>query len=236
MKYVSIDRLCDFEFHDSEWSFVSWSEGKLTVKIEMLNIHKDAEQNCTGKDMEIKEAIVTFIGVKDFIYELPRTWKNDENGNSYSDDPLVVYEGDEGVEKFANELPAMVMFLDKTDGGYEFGGIGNGWISAKFAFDSVTVEWDEYDGTAWYYGHYYHKRKLVLGTPEGDVTVEAFVSENTEPFCSNGVRIDPPAFGIGFDYEKKHYFSGYFRTLDEALSGLQKTLPEGVAVIGFCEE
>jgi hypothetical protein len=107
---------------------------------------------------------------------------------------------------------------------------------AKFAFDSVTVEWDEYDGTAWYYGHSHYKRKLVLGTPEGDVTVEAFVSENTEPFCANGVRIDPPAFGVGFDYEKKHYFSGYFRTLDEALSGLQKTLPEGVAVIGFCEE
>ena len=230
MKYVSIDRLCDFEFHDSEWSFVSYEGGNLTVKIEMLNIHKDAEQNDCGKDMEIQEAIVTFIGIKNFTYELPRTWKKDENGNSYTDDPLVIFEGDEAVGKFINERQVTVMYFDKTDEGYDLGGIGDGWVSVKFAFDSVTVEWDEYDGTAWYYGHYYHKRKLVLGTPEGDVTVEAFVSENTEPFCSNGVRIDPPAFGIGFDYEKKHYFSGYFRTLDEALSGLQKTLPEGVTV------
>ena len=44
MKYISTDRLCDFEFHGSEWSFVLWSDGKLTVKVEMLNIHKDAEQ------------------------------------------------------------------------------------------------------------------------------------------------------------------------------------------------
>ena len=231
MKYISKDRLGDFEFHDSEWSFVSWKNGDLTVKIKALNIHKDAEQNCTGKDMEIKEAIVTFIGVKDFIYELPRTWKNDENGNSYSDDPLVVYEGDEGVEKFANELPATVMFLDKTDGGYEFGGIGNGWLSAKFTFDGVTVEWDEYEGTAWYFGHSYYKKKLTIGTPRGDATVEAFVSENAEPFMSNGIRIEPPAFGIGFDFEKQHYFSGYFHTFDEALNALKASLPEGVKII-----
>ena len=53
MKYISIDRLCDFEFHDSEWSFISWENGNLLVRIIMLNIHKDTEQNDTGKDMEI---------------------------------------------------------------------------------------------------------------------------------------------------------------------------------------
>lgn len=42
MKYISTDRLCDFEFHDSEWSVVSWENGNLTVKLRALNIHKDA--------------------------------------------------------------------------------------------------------------------------------------------------------------------------------------------------
>ena len=230
MKYISKDRLGDFEFHDSEWSFLSYEGGNLTFKIEMLNIHKDAEQNDTGKEMEIKEAILTFIGIKNFTYELPRTWRIDENGNSVTDDPLVIFEGDEAVEKFINERQVTVMYFDKTDEGYDLGGIGDGWVSVKFAFDSVTVEWDEYDGTAWYYGHSYYKKKLVLGTPEGDATVEAFLSEHTEPFSNNGVSVEPPAFGIGFDFKAQHYFSGYGKTLEEALAGLKDQLPEGVFV------
>lgn len=62
MKYVSIDQLHDFEFHDSVWSFVSWANDNLTVKIRMLNIHKDAEQNGSAEDMEIKEATVYLHG------------------------------------------------------------------------------------------------------------------------------------------------------------------------------
>lgn len=154
MKYISTDRLCDFEFHDSEWSFVSWENGNLTVRIIMLNIHKDAVQNDMGKDMEIKEAFATFIGVKAPTYELPRTWYKDENGNSYTNDPRVVYEGDEATDRFIedlkHELRATCMFFEQGDGGYEFGGIGREWISFRFGFDSVRIEWDEYDGKAWY--------------------------------------------------------------------------------------
>lgn len=154
MKYISTDRLCDFEFHDSEWSFVSWSDGKLTVKIEMLNIHKDAEQNDFGKDMELGEATLTFFGIKNITYELPRTWQKDENGNSYTDEPRVIYEGDEAMAKFIEELKndhgVTVMYFDEKDEGYELGGIGSEWLSPHFAFDSVRIEWDEYDGKAWY--------------------------------------------------------------------------------------
>lgn len=237
MKYVSTDRLCDFEFHDSEWSFVSWEGGNLTVKIDMLNIHKDAKQNDTGKDMELKEAILTFIGIKNFTYELPRTWKKDENGNSYTDEPLVVYEGSQALEKFIVDLksncPARCSFFDQNGEIYEFGGMGYDWISFKFGFDSVTVEWDDYKRVAWYYGHSYHKRNLVLETPNGDVTVQAFVGESTVPFCANGVEIAPPGFVAGLDYEKQNYFSGVYPTLDEALVGLQNKLPEGVRVKDF---
>lgn len=237
MRYISKDRLCDFEFHDSEWSFVSWEDGDLTVRISMLNIHKDTEQNDTGKDMEIKEAIMTFIGVKSFTYELPRTWHNDENGNSVTDDPLVVYEGGEAVERFINEIKAnhyvTVMYFDEKDGAYEFGGVANGWISVTFAFDSVRVEWDGYSGKAWYWGTRHYKRKLVLNTENGEVTVEAFIGENTEPFCANGIEIAAPGVGIGFNYNNRHIFSGHFRTLEEALAGLHDALPEGVTVKGW---
>lgn len=154
MKNISTDRFCDFEFHDSEWSFISWENGNLTVRIEMLNIHKDAEQNDMGKDMEIKEAFATFIGVKEPTYELPRTWHKDENGYSYTNEPLVVFEGSEAVEKFIEDLNsdyrATCMFFDQNGEGYEFGGIGREWISFRFGFDGVRIEWDEYDGKAWY--------------------------------------------------------------------------------------
>ena len=154
MKYVSIDQLHDFEFHDSVWSFVSWENDNLTVKIRMLNIHKDAEQNGSAEDMEIKEATVTFTGIKHAMYTLPRTWYKDEKGNSVTNDPLVIYENGEAVERFIAALKqedrAECMFFDKKDEKYEFGGIGREWISFEFGFAGVTVEWDEFDGKAWY--------------------------------------------------------------------------------------
>ena len=122
------------------------------------------------------------------------------------------------------------MFFDRKDEGYEFGGIGDDWISFKLGFDSVRIEWDEYDGKAWYCGHTYQKRSIVLSTPDGDVTLPAFVRECTEPIFSNGVEIAPPCIGIGLDYKEKHYFGGHFLTLDEALAGLQAALPEGVII------
>ena len=233
MNYVSIDRLCDFEFHDSEWSFVSWERGNLTVRIVMLNVHKDTKHNDTGKDMEIKEAFATFIGVKAPTYELPRTWHKDENGNSYTNEPRVIYEGGAAVRRFIEDIKndrVACMFFDRNDEGYEFGGVGEDWISFRFGFDSVRIEWDEYDGKAWYSGRSYQKRNIILVTPEGDVTLPAFVREITEPLFSNGVEIAPPSFSIGLDYEKKNYFGGYFLTLDEALAGLRAVLPEGVII------
>ncbi len=52
MKYISTDRLTDFEFHDSVWAFDSWENGALRVKVTGLNIHKNTEQNDLGADMQ----------------------------------------------------------------------------------------------------------------------------------------------------------------------------------------
>ena len=234
MKYISTDRLCDFEFHESEWRFVSWENGNLTVSIDKLNIRKDAEQNDTGKDMEIKEAFATFIVIKQPTYELPRIWYKDENGNSYTDEPRVVLEGREALDKFIvdlkSECRARCSFFDHNGEVYKFSGMGYDWISFAFGFESVRIEWDDYKRVAWYEGHSYHKRNLVLGTPDGDVTVQAFITESTVPLCDNGVQIAPPGIGVGLNYEKKNYYCGVYPTLEEALVGLQAALPEGVTV------
>ena len=44
LKYVSINRLSDFEFHDAEFIFDSFVNNNLSVKVSYLNIHKDTEQ------------------------------------------------------------------------------------------------------------------------------------------------------------------------------------------------
>ena len=63
-------------------------------------------------------------------------------------------ENGEAVERFIDALKqedrAECMFFDKKDEKYEFGGIGREWISFEFDFAGVTVEWDEFDGKAWY--------------------------------------------------------------------------------------
>ena len=54
MKYSST-RFDDFEFHDSELSFVLWDSSRLIVTAKYLNVHKDAAPNNTDTDMEILE-------------------------------------------------------------------------------------------------------------------------------------------------------------------------------------
>ena len=93
MKYVSINRLSDFEFHDSKLVFVSFEDQCLVLKATHLNIHKGTEQNPHTSDMEIASARLTF---EDFVihsYEPGRAWKQDENGQVYTDEPKIVLSG-----------------------------------------------------------------------------------------------------------------------------------------------
>lgn len=235
IKHVSVDSIGDFEFHDSEWSFVSWENGNLTVKVRALNIHKDADQNRTGKDMELGEAILTFFGINKFTYELPRTWQKDENGNSYTDEPRVVYEGDEAMTRFIGELKnksgVTVMYFNEKDDVYELGGIGNEWLSPCFTFDSVCIEWDAYEQNAWYEGHKVQKTELTLATPVGDVIVQARLSEHNVPVYYNGMRVEPDSMSVTVEYESKKYWSTPpCHTWEAAFASLQKSLPEGIKI------
>ena len=69
MKYISVNRLSDFEFHDAEIVFDSFINNQLTVKVNYLNIHKNTEQNPFEIDMEIESASITFEGFDIISYE-----------------------------------------------------------------------------------------------------------------------------------------------------------------------
>ena len=72
MKYVSINRLSDFEFHDSKLTLVSFEDQCLILNATYLNVHKGIEQNPHKVDMEIALASLTFEDFVIWSYE-PRT-------------------------------------------------------------------------------------------------------------------------------------------------------------------
>ncbi|MBP3414185.1 MAG: hypothetical protein J6L81_03175 [Clostridia bacterium] len=157
MKYISIDKLSDFEFHDAVFTLEIFANNCLKVKAEYLNIHKGTEQNSYETDMEIASAFITFEGFNLLSYEQGRAWKQDENGEFYTTDPLIIYRDDSAHCRFLEQIKSGLTIFDL--------GIKEGitcfidamsrdpFFTICFTFKSVRVEWDEYKKEAWYTSH-----------------------------------------------------------------------------------
>ena len=153
MRYSSTNRLQDFEFHDAELSLISWEDNRLVVSAKYLNVRKDSAPDNTGTDMEISEARITFNGFQVKGFEPSRTWKRDENGNFYTNDPLIIYTGAVARSTFENELknPITVMKFFCENDVYELGACGiDPYFSVRFLFSEIVIEWDGYRQPAWY--------------------------------------------------------------------------------------
>ena len=154
MKYRSTNIFCNFEFHDAVFYLETFIDGTLILSAKCLNIHKSAEQNTHPTDMEIDEAIITFNNFRVKSYEPGRSWKVNENGESYTDDPLIIYNGAEAEVKLISDLEdgiAVHEFGLMDDCYYiEAGSATEPWFHVEFFFDSATIEWDNYRKMAWY--------------------------------------------------------------------------------------
>lgn len=236
MKYSSTDRLQDFEFHDSEFSFVSWNfpiENQcLRISAKHLNVHKDAAPNHSGTDMEIREALITFCDFEIREFEPERGWQRDENGNLYTDDPLVIYTGEEAHSMFLSELKETfrVIGINPKDNGYEmFASSAASVFSVRFSFSLVEIEWDDYSQKAWYELKKTLNTNITLATPGGDVECpisinyqheDTYSCEGTDPTVSIVLQFDHREFdGHGTDY-----------LWIDAFANLQKSLPDGVTL------
>ena len=104
MKFCVENDLSIFEFHDSEFSFVSCDGKNLVVSASMVNIHKDTAQNPSDYDMEISSAQITFVNIHSATYEPGRIWETGEDGKSYPVGPRIVYSGQEGLARILEEL------------------------------------------------------------------------------------------------------------------------------------
>lgn len=153
LKYISINRLCDFEFHDAEFTLLSVDKD-LSVKAEFLNIHKDAEQNPHKTDMEIEVAEIIFENFSIQSYESCRAMKQNEKGELCSYKEQIILTGSEAHNRFIDQFKAKSVVFDLgvyEEDTYYIDGIGEEpFFSALFKFDSVAICWDKYKKEAWY--------------------------------------------------------------------------------------
>ena len=154
MKYVSVNKLSDFEFHDAEFALEFFDNNRLKVKVDGLNIHNNAEQNPYETDMTIESAFITFEEFHLLSYEPGRVWKQDENGKSYPVGPQIILTDAAAYSCFSEQLEAglTILRLGIEEGTTYFINAMSDepFFTICFTFKSVRVEWDEYWGEAWY--------------------------------------------------------------------------------------
>ncbi len=154
MKYLSVNKLSDFEFHDAEFTLNSFENNHLVVNAIYLNIHKEAEQNPHETDMEIAGARITFTEFKLQSYESGRAWKQDENGSFYSDEPQILLVGDDASARFSEQINNGLTIFDlgtKDTATHFIDAMSSDpFFTACFTFESVVIEWDDYKKEAWY--------------------------------------------------------------------------------------
>lgn len=233
MKYSAENDLSLFEFHDAEFSLVSFDGRDLVVSASYVNIHKDAPQNPEDYDMEIASAQITLRNFHSATYEPGRAWKRDAQGNSYPVGPQIIYSGQEAMDRILAELkyPLTVYHFEKEEkGGYSIGGCGEEpYLTIEFDFDDISICWDEYAKKAWYERHRQYRYDVCLHTLRGDETVQLNVNCYEDTVYIQGTRIDPPSVTAGCKYDGKVYWGqGRDEYRIDAFADLQRQLPEGV--------
>lgn len=152
MKYIS-NNLFDFDFHDAVLTLESFADNRLIVKADCLNIHKDAEQNPFETDMEIASARLSFEACTIQLYELPKAWKQDENGRLYTDEPQIVFGGDEAKARFMEQIKQGITVFDfgkKDEAVWYLDASSLPGFTVCFSFGNASIEWDDCKGPAWY--------------------------------------------------------------------------------------
>lgn len=235
MRYSSTNRLQDFEFHDSELSLISWEDNRLIVSAKFLNVHKNAAPNNADADMEISEARITFSGFQIKKFEPSRTWKADENGNAYTNDPLIIHTGTIARSMFENELKnsITVMGISWENDIYELGAFGmDPYFSVRFLFSDVEIEWDDYRKKAWYELHRQYKKTITLSTPNGRCELDAhIICHDKDVYSYGGDKVEGPSVSVGIKYCEKEFW-GYGKDYlwTDAFADLQKKLPINVKI------
>ncbi|MBO5914151.1 MAG: hypothetical protein J6Q72_02285 [Clostridia bacterium] len=213
-----------FAFYDSELSLVSWDESKLVISAESLNIHKEYAPDSNGFDMEIGKALLSFCGFRLLKFIPAPEYAQNEKGEYYQVEPSPEYDGETAHKMLSDRLKAafVAQFAKCSEGVYELYG-STEFFGIAFEFDSLTAEWDGYNGRAWYEKCRDSEQEITLATPVGDkkYPVSVICSESEEK-CLRSVTVR---------YNGETYTGrGKYPDYEDAFADLQKNLPVGVVI------
>ncbi len=235
MKYSVDNNLDLFEFHDAEFSFVSFDKNELVLSANHLNIHKNIPQNPHDCDMEIDLTELHF-GVFDVIsFEPMRKYKVDDDGNWYTDEPQIIYDGKEAKDRFVNEtkngitINCIEIYKKENKFYIELSTCAKACFFATVTFDNVFVEWNEYCNKAWYELHKQYIRKGYLITPTGEEETEIHIVHHLEDMYYHGKFENGPTVNVGVKYNDEQLWGqGKDYLWADAFADAQKQLPDGV--------
>lgn len=213
MKYCSINKFYNFEFHDAITNFISFNDNNLVIGVECLNIHKNTEHNPYDFDMEIEyaEIILKKITI-----------------HSFSDADSIQYEGEDAIRKFFEQITNGVTILSfglEKDNIYYLEGIGKDpFFTAYISFENICIEWDKYKKKAWYELIRCYEKQLCLESKTGDTFVDLNIIFNAE---IEGEEI----VSLRMKYNDKEYFEyGNDYEWFDAFAKLQKKLPNKLTI------
>lgn len=168
MKYISIDELNYFDFHDAQLQKIDIDCDSLRWRLSSLNATTQNSQNSFNEDMCIKEAEVIFehFNIEEIVFEAYKVYDSDNNliesveaiaanPNEYDnifkktlDSYCYIYSMEE-LSKLEDKKNMVCFNID--------GGAGDYYITLSF-YKSI-VQWNEYNGKAWYENEKWKKQQ-----------------------------------------------------------------------------
>ena len=235
MNYHVDNNLDLFEFHDAEFSFIGFEKNELVLSAKHLNIHENTPQNPHECDMEIDLAKFVFCGFNVISFEPMGTYQVADDGTWYTNEPQIIYSGEEAEELFLNEIKNGItincvdVYKKGSKTHIELNTCANACFFATFSFDEVFVEWNQYCKKAWYELHKQYIHKGYLITPTGEEETEIHIVYDEEDTYSQGKLEKGPTVSVGVEYNGEQLWGQGKEDLWEyAFANVQKQLPAGV--------
>ena len=167
MKYLSMNELDHFQFHDAEIEKMILIDNQMTWEVSDVNAITSNTQNDFPKDMCIKNAVMEFedVCIISLVYSAYDVYgpekkliksveaipaKPDEYNDilRQSSDNYCYMQGMESLLKIGDEKYQACFLIDNVDDMYYL----------TFTFSKSTISWDEYSGEAWYEHPKWHKK------------------------------------------------------------------------------
>lgn len=159
MKYIAIDELNHFSFHDAELQKIDFHDRNMIWQLSAVNATIHNSQNSFDKDMCIKQVEIVFEGINviKVVFGAYKVFDSNKvliesveaktaNSNEFND----ILKNSLGDYCYILSMEELPMNEDnKHQACFNIdGGVGN--YDLFLSFSKSIVQWDEYNGIAWY--------------------------------------------------------------------------------------